>query len=80
MRWTTNRPYSSIVKILPNGLKGNHYSTVFRNAADEYERATGTMYREIEIALPREPTPKQQLVANFVKVELAADAIRIFRR
>lgn len=45
----------------------------FWKAADEYERANGTTYRGIEIALPRELTPEQriELVQGFVKEHLA---------
>ena len=44
----------------------------FWNAADEYERANGSTYREIEVALPRELTPDQRhdLVEDFVRREL----------
>jgi len=44
----------------------------FWNAADEYERANGSAYREIEVALPRELTPDQrrELVEEFVQREL----------
>jgi hypothetical protein len=44
----------------------------FWNAADEYERANGSAYREIEVALPRELTPDQRrdLVEDFVRREL----------
>jgi len=44
----------------------------FWNAADEYERANGSVYREIEVALPRELTPEQrrELVEDFVRREL----------
>lgn len=42
-------------------------SSDFFRAADEYERANGTVYREIELALPRELTPDQRekLVDQF---------------
>jgi len=44
----------------------------FWNAADEYERANGSAYREIEVALPRELTPdeRRSLVEDFVRREL----------
>ena len=44
----------------------------FWQAADAYERANGTTYREMEIALPRELTPVQRLalVRGFVLQEL----------
>jgi hypothetical protein len=44
----------------------------FWQAADEYERANGATYREIEVALPRELTPEQrrELVEAFVQREL----------
>lgn len=44
----------------------------FWNAADEHERANGSTYREIEVALPRELTPDQrrELVEDFVRQEL----------
>ena len=44
----------------------------FWKASDEYERANGSAYREIEIALPRELTPSQRLdlVRDFVDKEL----------
>lgn len=44
----------------------------FWNAADEHERANGSAYREIEVALPRELTPEQRrgLVEDFVRQEL----------
>ena len=44
----------------------------FWQAADAYERANGTTYREMEIALPRELTPAQRLalVRGFVLQEL----------
>lgn len=46
----------------------------FWEAADAYERANGTTYRELEIALPRELTPAQRLalVRSFVEQELGA--------
>ena len=41
----------------------------FWRAADEYERANGRVYREIEIALPNELTSEQrrELVQEFIK-------------
>ncbi|MET3133585.1 hypothetical protein AAKU55_003875 [Oxalobacteraceae bacterium GrIS 1.11] len=41
-------------------------------AADEHERANGSTYREIEVALPRELTPDQrrELVEAFVQQEI----------
>ena len=49
-----------------------HNPAHFWNAADEHERANGAVYREIEIALPRELTPEQNraLVADFIAQEL----------
>ncbi len=49
-----------------------HNPAHFWLAADEYERANGATYREIEVALPRELTPDQrrELVADFVQREL----------
>ena len=46
----------------------------FWQAADAYERANGTTYREMEIALPRELTPAQRLalVRGFVAQELGS--------
>lgn len=44
----------------------------FWNAADEHERANGSAYREIEVALPRELTldQRRELVEDFVRQEL----------
>lgn len=44
----------------------------FWSAADMHERANGSAYREIEVALPRELTPSQrrELVEDFVRQEL----------
>jgi hypothetical protein len=44
----------------------------FWQAADQYERANGSIYREFEISLPRELTPEQRLklVKEFTKIEL----------
>jgi hypothetical protein len=49
-----------------------HAPAYFWNAADEHERANGSAYREIEVALPRELTPDQrrELVEDFVRREL----------
>ncbi|MFP1453895.1 MobA/MobL family protein [Escherichia coli] len=43
----------------------------FWQAADQFERANGLTYRELEIALPRELTPEQrlELVQDFVRQE-----------
>jgi len=50
-----------------------HNPAYFWQAADEKERANGSAYREIEIALPREFTPAQrlELVQEFINQELA---------
>lgn len=49
-----------------------HNPAHFWNAADEHERANGSTYRELEVALPREMTPDQrrELVDEFVRQEL----------
>ena len=49
-----------------------HNPAEFWQAADDYERANGSAYREIEIALPRELTPPQrlELVQDFVQQEI----------
>jgi len=49
-----------------------HAPAYFWNAADEHERANGSAYREIEVALPRELNPEQrrELVEDFVRREL----------
>lgn len=49
-----------------------HDPAQFWNAADEYERANGTAYREIEVALPRELTPAErlELVQEFIGQEI----------
>ncbi|MBJ3187215.1 MobA/MobL family protein, partial [Salmonella enterica subsp. enterica serovar Typhimurium] len=41
----------------------------FWQAADQFERANGSTYRELEIALPRELTAEQrlELVQDFVR-------------
>lgn len=47
--------------------------THFWQAADTFERANGSSYREFEIALPRELTPTQriELVRDFIREELS---------
>jgi hypothetical protein len=47
----------------------------FWKAADQYERANGVAYREIELALPRELNPDQrrELVLGFVDEHLGGD-------
>ena len=49
-----------------------HNPAHFWEAADQFERANGATYREIEIALPRELTPDQrrELVEDFIGQEL----------
>ena len=49
-----------------------HHPSYFWNAADRHERANGTTYRELEIALPREldPEQRQDLVQDFIQQEL----------
>lgn len=49
-----------------------HAPAYFWTAADENERANGSAYREIEVALPRELNPEQrrELVEDFVRREL----------
>ncbi|MDD1606988.1 MAG: MobA/MobL family protein [Methylococcaceae bacterium] len=49
-----------------------HNPAEFWQAADENERANGSTYRELEIALPRELTPPQrlELVHEFIAQEL----------
>ena len=49
-----------------------HNPAEFWQAADENERANGSTYRELEIALPRELTPPQrlELVQDFITQEL----------
>jgi hypothetical protein len=49
-----------------------HNPANFWNAADERERANGSAYREIEVALPRELDQEQRraLVEDFVRQEL----------
>lgn len=45
---------------------------LFWQAADAFERANGTTYREMELALPRELSPPQrlELVRDFVRQEI----------
>lgn len=47
----------------------------FWQAADAFERANGSTYREIEIALPRELNEAQrlELVRDFVKQETGGE-------
>ena len=49
-----------------------HNPAHFWEAADQFERANGATYREIEVALPRELTPDQrrELVEDFIAQEL----------
>ena len=49
-----------------------HKPSLFWTAADQYERANGATYREIEIALPRELNPAQRkdLVLDFIRHEI----------
>jgi len=49
-----------------------HNAGHFWTAADEQERVNGSVYREIEVALPREFTPSQrvELVQAFIEQEL----------
>jgi len=49
-----------------------HEPALFWSAADRYERANGTTYRELEIALPRElnPAQRQDLVLDFIQHEI----------
>lgn len=49
-----------------------HNPAHFWEAADQFERANGATYREIEVALPRELTPDQrrELVEDFIQQEL----------
>lgn len=49
-----------------------HDSSYFWKASDDHERANGTAYREIVVALPRELTPVQrhELMNSFVSQEL----------
>jgi|APLak6261659701_1056019.scaffolds.fasta_scaffold01066_2 hypothetical protein len=50
-----------------------HNSAHFWQAADEYERANGSTYRELEIALPRELSKAQRLalVQDFINEEIS---------
>lgn len=52
-----------------------HSPEIFWQAADEHERANGAVYREIEVALPRELTADQraELVHDFVRQEVGKD-------
>ena len=49
-----------------------HAAAIFWIAADEHERANGAIYREIEVALPRELTAEQRrdLVTDFIQNEI----------
>jgi hypothetical protein len=49
-----------------------HDPVLFWRASDQYERANGTTYRELEIALPRELSPegREALVRDWVAQEL----------
>lgn len=49
-----------------------HNAAHFWTAADEHERINGSVYREIEVALPREFTPSQrrELVQEFIEQEI----------
>lgn len=49
-----------------------HNAAHFWTAADEHERVNGSVYREIEVALPREFTPSQrlELVQEFIEQEI----------
>ncbi len=51
----------------------------FWQAADQFERANGSTYRELEIALPRELTPEQrlELVQDFVRQEAGERHARV---
>lgn len=55
---------------LPDWANGK--SSTFWKAADDFERENGSVYREIEIALPRELTPAQrlELVREFISQEI----------
>lgn len=55
---------------LPDWANGK--SATFWSAADEFERANGSVYRELEVALPRELTPAQrlELVHEFIAQEI----------
>jgi hypothetical protein len=55
---------------MPSWAKDN--PLLLWKAADEFERANGTTYREFEIALPRELTKEQRqdLVNEFIKNEI----------
>ena len=49
-----------------------HNAAHFWQAADEHERINGSVYREIEVSLPRELTPAQrlELVQEFIGQEI----------
>lgn len=49
-----------------------HNTALFWEAADEYERANGSTYRELEVALPRELNNEQRLalVQDFINQEI----------
>lgn len=55
---------------LPAWAQGQ--SAAFWRAADQFERANGAIYREIEVALPRELTPEQRrdLVHDFITQQI----------
>ncbi len=55
---------------LPAWAQGQ--STSFWRVADQHERANGAIYREIEVALPRELTPEQRrdLVEDFITQQI----------
>lgn len=55
---------------LPDWANGK--SSTFWKAADDQERENGSVYRELEIALPRELTPAQrlELVRDFIGQEI----------
>ena len=55
---------------LPDWANGK--SSTFWKAADDQERENGSVYRELEIALPRELTPAQrlELVRDFISQEI----------
>ena len=55
---------------MPSWAKDN--PNLLWQAADNFERANGTSYREFEVALPRELIPDQrlELVDDFVKQEI----------
>lgn len=55
---------------LPSWAAGDPLT--FWAASDAYERANGSVYREMELALPRELTPDQrnELLQNFIGQEI----------